>query len=277
MEDPIVYLNGQFIPLSKAKVSVMDRGFLFGDGVYEVLFYHRGQPIAADDHMTRLTHSLAEVGIAQPDEDLLAISGKLIADQHLTNAKVYWQITRGTEAHRNHVPGKNIKPTVFIMAESEKPVDIEAGPEAVKCILLPDQRWHRCDIKSLLLLPNCLAKMQAQKAGCAEAILHRDRIVTEGSSTSLLIVKDGKLVTHPANHWILGGITRLQLLKRAREHSIPVYEETFTINDMLAADEVMLGGTTTLVAGVIQINDHTINDRKIGPITRKLFEWFFAD
>lgn len=276
MTDPTVYLNGEFLPLSQAKVSVMDRGFLFADGVYEVLFYHQGKPMAAADHITRLKHSLAEVGIAQPDEDLLAISNQLVKQHNLTDAKVYWQITRGTEPVRNHVPHDGLKPTVFIMAEPEKPVDIAAGPAAVKAILVPDLRWHRCDIKSLLLLPNCMAKWQAKKAGCAEAILHRDRIVTEGSSTSLLIVKDGKLVTHPANHWILGGITRLQLLAIARRQNIPVHEATFTIDDMLAADEVMLGGTTTLVAGVIQIDDNTIADGKVGPITRKLFEWFFA-
>lgn len=276
MTNPIVYLNGQYIPLSDAKVSVMDRGFLFGDGVYEVLFYHHGKPIAADDHIARLAHSLDQVGINEPNEDLMAISDRLIKESSLTDARVYWQITRGADARRNHVASNNLCPTVFVMAEPEKPVDVEAGPAAVKTILFPDQRWHRCDIKSLLLLPNCMAKMQAKQTGCAEAILHRDGIITEGSSTSLLIVKDGKLLTHPANHWILGGITRLQLLAIAHEHDISVCEETFTIDDLLAADEVMLGGTTTLVAGVIQVDDHIIADGKVGPITRKLFEWFFA-
>lgn len=277
MEDPVVYLKGALIPLSQAKVSVMDRGFLFGDGVYEVLFYHRGKPIAAEDHIARLTHSLGEVGINQPAENLMDISSQLLAINKLTDAKVYWQITRGADTYRNHVAPPDLKPTVFVMAEPEKPVDIDAGPAAVKTILLPDLRWHRCDIKSLLLLPNCMAKMQAKHAGCAEAILHRDGIVTEGSSTSLLMVKDGRLITHPANHWILGGITRLQLLAIAREHGIEVCEATFNIDDMLAADELMLGGTTTLVAGVIQVDDHIIADGKVGPITRKLFEWFFAE
>ena len=177
MDDPTVYLNGTFLPLSQAKVSVLDRGFLFGDGIYEVLFYHRGKPIAAADHIARLKHSLNEVGIAYPDVDLLAISNELIAKQQLSDAKVYWQITRGAEAVRYHVPKPDTKPTIFIMAEYEKPVDIDAGPAAVKAITLPDLRWHRCDIKSLLLLPNCMAKMQAKQAGCAEAILHRDGVV----------------------------------------------------------------------------------------------------
>jgi D-alanine transaminase len=277
MTDPTVYLNGEYLPLSQAKVSVMDRGFLFADGVYEVIFYHRGKPIAAEDHITRLNHSLGEIGITLPPElNLMAVSEKLVKDLQLSDAKVYWQITRGTEPVRNHVPHDGLIPTIFVMAEPEKPVDIAAGPAAVKTILLPDQRWLRCDIKSLLLLPNCLAKQQAKRRGCAEAILHRDGIVTEGSSTSLLMVKDGKLVTHPANHFILGGITRLQLLAIARKHNIPVFEETFSIDDLLAADEVMLGGTTTLVAGVIQIDDNIIAEGKVGPITRKLFQWFFA-
>ncbi len=283
MDDPTVYLNGEFLPLSQAKVSVLDRGFLFGDGIYEVLFYHRGKPIAAADHIARLKHSLNEVGIAYPDVDLLAISNELIAKQQLADAKVYWQITRGADEARNHIPSSGATtmatsggPTVFVMAEYEKPVDIEAGPAAVKTITLPDLRWHRCDIKSLLLLPNCMAKMQAKQAGCAEAILHRDGVVTEGTSTSLLIVKDGKLVTHPANHWILGGITRLNLLAIAREHDIEVYEETFTVQDMMAADEVMLGGTTTLVAGVTHVDNTPISDGQVGPITRLLFQWYFA-
>ncbi|MFG0247972.1 MAG: D-amino acid aminotransferase [Phycisphaeraceae bacterium JB051] len=276
MDDPTVYLNGEFLPLSQAKVSVLDRGFLFGDGIYEVLFYHRGKPIAAADHIARLKHSLNEVGIAYPQEDLLAISNELVAKQQLTDAKVYWQITRGAEAVRYHIPKPDTKPTVFVMAEYEKPVDIDAGPAAVKTITLPDLRWHRCDIKSLLLLPNCMAKMQAKQAGCAEAILHRDEVVTEGTSTSLLIVKDGKLVTHPANHWILGGITRLNLIAIAKEHGIEVCEQTFTVQDMMAADEVMLGGTTTLVAGVTHVDNTPINDGKVGPITRQLFQWYFA-
>ena len=276
MDDPIVYLNGDYTPLSQAKVSVMDRGFLFGDGVYEVLFYHHGKPIAADDHIARLEHSLNQVGIKQPHENLMAISDRLIKEANLTDARVYWQITRGADARRNHGAPSNLQPTVFVMAEPEKQVDVQAGPAAVKTILLPDQRWHRCDIKSLLLLPNCIAKMQAKQAGCDEAILHRDGIVTEGSSTSLLMVKDDKLITHPADQWILGGITRLNLLAIAREHGIEVREETFTIDQMLNADELMLGGTTTLVAAVTQVDDHIIADGKIGPMTRKLFEWFFA-
>ena len=275
MPQLIAYLNGSYLPLSQAKVSVLDRGFLFGEGVYEVVYHHAGKPIAMQDHELRLKRSLDELGIAQPIESLSDISQKLITDQGMDNAKIYWHITRGVDTTRQHIPEKNLKPTVLVIAWPEPDHAIAQGPETIKALLTPDIRWQRCDIKSTMLAPNCIAKIRAQQLGFQEAIFHRDQIVTEGTSTCLFIIKEGILQTHPQDHWILPSITRKQIIQIAREHQIPVIEKPFTIDQMLGADEVLIGSTTTIIATVTQIDDHLIGDGKSGTFAKQFFKWFF--
>jgi len=275
MPQLIAYLNGSYLPLSQAKVSVLDRGFLFGEGVYEVVYHHAGKPIAMQDHELRLKRSLDEMRIAQPTENLCDISLKLIADQGIANAKIYWHITRGVDLTRQHIPDKNIKPTVLVIAWPEPDHAIAQGPETIKALLTPDIRWQRCDIKSTMLAPNCLAKQRASKLGFQEAIFHRDQIVTEGTSTCLFIIKDGKLQTHPLDHWILPSITRKQIIQIALQHQIPVIEKPFTIEQMLEADEVLIGSTTTIIATITHIDEHPIADGKSGAFAKQFFTWFF--
>lgn len=276
MDDLITYLNGDFLPLSQAKISVLDRGFLFGDGVYEVIYYHAGKPIAMVDHVQRLHRSLDELGISHPTVNLVEITEKLIAQNNLEHAKIYWQITRGVGKSREHVPCPNMTPTVLAVTWPLAQRDIATGPESIQCTLVPDMRWHRCDIKSIMLVPNCLAKQRAIQMGFDEAILHRDQTITEGTSTCLFMVKNGVLQTHPADQWVLPSITRKQIIQMADELGMTVKLEPFTIEKMLDADELFMGSTTSIVANVVKVDEHIIGDGKIGPVATAFFKWFFA-
>ena len=276
MDDLIAYLNGDFLPLSQAKISVLDRGFLFGDGVYEVIYFHAGKPIAMEDHVQRLNRSLNELGITHPTDNLVQITEKLIAQNKLEHAKIYWQITRGVGTSREHVPTPDLKPTVMVATWPLAKRDIATGPESIKCTLVPDLRWHRCDIKSIMLVPNCLAKQRASQMGFDEAILHREQTVTEGTSTCLFMAKDGVLQTHPADQWVLPSITRKQIIQMANELEIAVKLEPFTIEQMLDADELFMGSTTSIVANVRQVDEHIIGNGQVGPIATAFFKWFFA-
>ncbi len=270
MERLTVYLNGSFIPLADAKVSILDRGFMFADGVYEVLRFLGGHPFEAEQHLARLRASLEAVRISFPEVDWLAVSQELLKRNKLTDASCYWQITRGC-ALRSHAVDGPLVPTVLAMAQAAEPLASTGEPKAVEAILKPDIRWSRCDIKSLMLLPNVLAKMQAHDESAFEAIFHRDGIVTEGSSTSLFIVHKGRLLTHPADGWILGGITRNVLIEAAKAVGMQCIEKPFDCSTLLEADEVILTGTTTLVASVVKIDEHTIGDGQGGPVAQQLY------
>lgn len=272
-DDAIVYLNGQFLPRGEAKLDIEDRGAMFADGVYEVTRFYAGRPFAMDAHIARLTRSLDEIRIASPADvqRLAELNHELLRRNHLTDAIVYWQVTRGS-ATRNHRFPPDATPTFFMIAYPAKPLDPAAGPAVQRVILHEDRRWHCCSIKSLMLLPNVLAKQKAVEAGAYEAILHRDKVVTEGTSTSVCIVRDGELITHPADQFILGSITRAVVLDLARTLGVPVRERTFTIDELLTADEVFICGTTSHITAVDRIDDATISDGGAGDITRRLHE-----
>ncbi len=269
--EPQVYLNGQFLARSQAKLDIEDRGALFGDGVYEVMGYHAGRPFAIQEHLARLRHSLTGIRLRAPSDldRFEAISDRLIANNGLANANLYWQVTRGS-ATRNPVMPKDTAPTVLAIAYPTNPLDPHAKPKAVSAMLLEDQRWRLCWIKSLMLLPNVLAKAQAMEAGADEAILYRQGRVTESTSANVLIVHQGQLWTHPADQWILGGITRRVVLGLASQRGITIQECTYTPDQLLEADEVMLCGTTTPIAGVVEVNQRRIGDGQAGPITTQL-------
>lgn len=270
---PQVYLNGRFIPRSQAHIDIEDRGFIFADGVYEVIRYYWGNAFAMDRHVARMTRSLQQVRIAAADalSNMAAISDELVTRNQLPNASVYWQITRGS-APRNHVIPEGIQPTVMAIAYPAHDLQVDGKLRSVSASLHPDTRWDRCDIKSLMLLANVLAKAQAHDAGDHEAILHRDGLVTEGSSTSVLAVRDGQLWTHPANHRILDSITRRLILDLARANGLVVVEQALTIEQLLQAQEVMIAGTTTHVAAVTKVDQQPIGDGRPGKISEILFE-----
>ena len=278
MPQPIIYLNGKFVPRDQATLDIEDRGALFADGVYEVVRYYAGRSRAMDKHVARLHHSLEMIGIARTAEiDALAsASDTLVARNGLPDAKLYWQVSRGS-APRDHLYPKGVSPTVMAIAYPSVPLDPDATAKPVKCILLDDERWHNCNIKSLMLLPNVIAKNKANDVGAYEAILHRAGIVTEGSATSLFIVRRGEVWTHPDSRWILPGVTRSMVIDLATGLGIKVHEASYTVDELLAADEVFLTGTTTHVAGVVRIDDVVINDGNVGPVTARLQAAFLKE
>ncbi len=268
----IVYLNGEYLPRGEAKLDIEDRGALFADGVYEVVHYFGGRPFAVREHLDRLHRSLDAIELAAPEANGLdAVSDELIRRNELTDADVYWQVTRGS-AVRDHAmpPPEQTRPTVLAIAYPDKPIEAASGPKSVTAILAEDVRWHQCRIKSLMLLPNVLAKTHAKQRGAFEAILHRGDRVTEGSSTNVFAVCDGVLRTHPADDEILGGITRDIVLHLARDAGLPVREDAVTVDELCGADEVMLTGTSTLVAAVVSIDDHPVAAGAVGTVTRQL-------
>jgi D-alanine transaminase len=264
-------INGEIIERSKAKVDIEDRGYQFGDGVYEVIRVYNGKMFTAANHLHRFGKSTDSIGIALPYsiEQLSASLEELIKKNQLQEGIIYMQITRGT-APRNHAfPSEEVQPTlVAYTKELARPSgNFAAG---VKTILTEDIRWLRCDIKSLNLLGNLLAKQKAAEQGCYEAIQHRGNTVTEGSSSNIFIVKDGAVITHESNHLILKGITKDVVLQKCLEHQITVEERSFTLDELADADEVFLSSTTSEVTPIVEIDGKKVKEGIPGPITRKL-------
>lgn len=288
-----VYFNGDFLPIEKAHLSPNDRGFLFSDGVYEVLCAYEGRLFLAAEHFARLKRSLEALRIDfdVTDERFSDIIHALLRKNGLEdqNAKVYLQITRGAPPARQHAfPSEPTAPTVYATATPYE-LPQEQWAQGIKGLLCPDERWGRCDIKSISLLPNVLANQRAHEAGAYEAILVRvgasqEDIVTEGSHSSFAAVFDGTVVTHPLGPTLLPGVTRGLVLKLAREEGIPLREEPFTARRLPDADELFLMGTTTGVMPVVEVEREeqlpggaaswTVGDGAPGPITRQLQEAF---
>ena len=266
-----VYLNSTFVPRSQATLDIEDRGAMFADGVYEVVRYYAGRPFAMRQHLSRLRTSLEAIQLPEPYQigQLDGISDELVRRNNLPDASVYWQVTRGSSPRRHVIPTE-VQPTVLAIAYPASPLDPAAKMMTLSAILADDLRWHGCSIKSLMLLPNVLAKSLARDAGADEAILHRDGQVTEGTATSVFMVTQGQLWTHRADQWILGGITRQAVLELAHQAGIPTFERTFTTNQLLGADEVLICGTSTLMAAVARIDGHSIGNGKAGLISTHL-------
>jgi D-alanine transaminase len=267
-------VNGTIVPADEARVSADDRAHYFGDGVYEVVHVAGGKLWLMAEHMARFQRSLDGLGIGPYDLDAIAAQIQdLVRTSALTDATVYWHMTRGV-APRDHGWPADIQPNLFACVRAFNP-KTENHAAGVRAITQPDLRWKRCDIKSLNLLPNVLAKQAARKAGAYEAILVDDRgLVTEGTSTSCVIVREGTLVAPPNGPHILPGITRAKLFQLARSNGIPVEEEFFTVAEMLGADEVFLSGTTTEATPVTHIDDTPVADAAPGPLTRRMHELY---
>ncbi|MCC7203546.1 MAG: aminotransferase class IV [Phycisphaeraceae bacterium] len=273
--DRIVYLNGQYLPRPQATLDLEDRAALFADGVYDVTAYIHGRPLAMDRHLARFRRSLA--GIELPPT--LADGLDLVSDELVRrnfgptgDATVYWQVSRGA-GPREHFPSAEMAPTVMALAYPAKPWDLQArgSVPTIKAILAEDQRWSRCDLKTLMLLPNILALAKARRAGCSEAVLHRDGMVTECCRTSLLIVRGSELWTHPADRWILGGITREILLEQAPSVGLTPVQRPFSLQELASADEVLITGTGSRVQAVTHVDDRPIGNGQAGPATGKLY------
>lgn len=272
----IIYLNGEYLPLEKAMVSVEDRGFLFADGIYEVVRYYGGRPFQLQAHIQRLQRSAQGVCLPLPKAvaELPTIIARLLAENDLQDTNIYIECTRGTAHPRTHAFPAEPHPTLLVMPQPIHNLPPEAQTRGVSSITAPDLRWQRCDIKSIMLLPNVMAKTQARERGAFEAILVRDGVVTEGSSTNIFAVFDGMLATHPANHHILNGITRQVVLQLAQDLGLFVREEPFTVERMYSAQEVFLTSTTSEVLPITQIDGRIIGNGFPGAVTMRLFQAF---
>jgi D-alanine transaminase len=268
-------VNGTIIERSQAKVDIEDRGYQFGDGVYEVIRIYNGKMFTIDEHLKRFVKSAESIGISIPFTtlQLSQMLDELLIKNKLVSGNIYMQVTRGS-APRNHLfPTGEVVPTlVAYTIKGVRPLDsLKSG---VKAILTEDIRWLRCDIKSLNLLGNLLAKQKASEQGCFEAIQHRGDDVTEGSSSNIFIVKNGVVITHESNHLILKGITKDVILDLCLKNNIPVQERTFSVTELEEAEEVFLSSTTSEVMPVVEINGKSVQYGIPGPITKKLQELF---
>lgn len=272
-EKKYFYLNGKILPEDKIKISPFDRGFLFADGVYETLRWDSGRIFQIQLHLNRLKRSLNELRInLDPIPDVEKIVRELIHINNISNHHIliYIQVTRGVSYPRQHnFPHSEVKPTVFISVNSFKR-NLTAFEKGIKVTLEEDIRWTRCDIKSVSLLPNILARQKAVENGAAEAIFVRDGLLTEGSHTTFCGVKEGKFYTAPLSNLILPGITREVIIKLCKERGIPVNEEYIKRFDLKSFDEFMVLGTISEVTPVVQIDDLKVGNGKPGPVTLKL-------
>jgi D-alanine transaminase len=276
----LVYLNGEVLPLAKARISPEDRAFLFADGVYEALVARRGRLLFWDEHERRLRGGLSALRIAVPDT--LALRGA--ADELLSrnerlggDALVYLQISRGAAPRLHAFPNPPVAPTVYMTARAwsgHPPALVEGGATT---LTVADTRWARCDVKSTSLLANVLAQQQAKESGAHEAVFVRDGIALEGSHSNLFAVRGGEVWTYPACNYILDGITRVAVLALAAAMGMPVRLGGVPLPDLYAADEVFLTGTTTEVLPVVAVDGRRIGDGTPGPITRKLREAYLLE
>jgi D-alanine transaminase len=273
--EEIAYVNGEFLPISEATISIEDRGFQFADGVYEVVSTYGGRPYAMAAHMERLRRSLNEVRIDFDVADLPGVVQQGISRAGFSEALVYLQVTRGVAPRHHEFPDHKPKPTVVMTVKQLHRPDPVLHETGVAVITAPDQRWKRCDIKSIALLPNILAKQLAHEADAYEALLvDDDDRVTEGSSTSSFRVAGETVYTSPSGTHILPSITRAVLIELIETLGIRLCESFSTVHQYKTADEVFLAGTTTEAMPVIRVDDVTIGDGTPGPITRRIRQAF---
>lgn len=270
----IAYVNGRYVPHAEAAVHIEDRGYQFADGVYEVLAVYRGKLIDEPGHIQRLDRSLRELRIGWPvtPRVLGVLMREVVRRNRLTDGIIYLQVTRGVAPRDHPFPENGVAPAL-VMTTKAKNLDALKGGIPTRVITVPDQRWARPDIKSVALLPNCLARQQAKEAGCYEAWqIDRDGLITEGTASNAWIVTaKGELLTRNADeNAILNGITRLAVVDVARDAKVRLVERGFTVKEALKASEAFITSTTSFVKPVVEIDGRKVGDGKPGPITRKL-------
>lgn len=269
--------NEEFIREEELNISKEDRGYQFGDGIYEVIRVYGGNLFTAEEHIDRFYESAEKIKIVIPyTKDVFhKLMYDLVEMNEIENGQVYVQITRGAFMRQHHFPQETSPVLVAYTKTVERPIEMmQAGVHAK---FIEDVRWLRCDIKSLNLLGNILAKQEAHEAGSFEAILHRGEVVTEGSSSNMYGLKNGVLYTHPATNLILNGITRRVILKLCQDQGIEVQELAFTKTQALEMDEFFMSSTTAEIMPIVQIDGNTIGEGAPGELTKKLQEAFEAN
>jgi D-alanine transaminase len=272
----IAYLNGNFLPRDEIHISPDDRGFLFADGIYEVVRWYEGFFYDMNGHMTRLKRSMREIRISWPAADSFpSVALELITKNNLLSrpALVYLQVTRGAAKRAHAFPSPPVEPTVYSFARGFRP-DSEIMKNGIGVILRKDIRWSRCDIKSVSLLPNILLFQEARDKDCYECIFSRDGFITEGAHSNVFFVINGKLHTHPESENVLSGITRNNVLRIARQNKIPMSETAVEEKMVHKVDEAFITNTSSEVAPVISIDKVPVGDGKPGPVTEMLQKIF---
>lgn len=268
-------IDGRIVDLSEKLISMEDRGYQFGDGIYEVSSVFNGKFFMLEEHLDRLFSSAEKIKlkIRYTRDEIKRFHELLIKESGIINTDIYIQITRGTASRTHAFP----KESVSVLTMAIRPRDESKADQRIKgveVLLVDDIRWLRCDIKTLNLLGNVLAKQAAYEAGKAEAIMHRNGIVTEGASTNFFVVKNEIVYTHPADNFILNGITRIAVLRLCKQYGIAFKEEAFDTEFMYNCDEAFMAGTTAHVTPVLKINDTVIGNGKKGLVTSKLHKLF---
>lgn len=274
----LAYVNGRYVPHGSAAVHIEDRGYQFADGVYEVVTIVGGRMVDEEPHLDRLERSLREMEIVMPMSRavLRMVMRELVRRNGVRDGLLYMQITRGVAPRDHKYPGPSVKPSVVMTTRQADYANNAKFEDGVKVITIPDIRWQRCDIKTVSLLPNCMGKTMAARAGAYEAWqVDADGMVTEGTSSNAWIVtKDGTLVTRPATHAILNGITRLSILRIAREEGIKFEERPFSVEEAKEAREAFTSSATSFATPVVTIDDRVIANGKPGSLTRRIFECY---
>jgi D-alanine transaminase len=272
----IVYLNGRFVDEKEATVSPLDRGFLFADAIYEVVRYHRSRPYRLAEHVERMREGLAAIRIQFAPDFFPAVGARLLTENGLADqdAFVYAQVSRGAAPRYHAFPPEGTAPTVFAFARLTDP---PPAPEGGQAILLTDERWGRCDIKSVMLLPNVLAAQKAREAGAIDAILVRDGFALEGTKANLFSVARGALRTAPNGPRILPGVTRAAAIDVARRLGLSVEERAFTVEEMYASQEVFFASTTLWAYPIVSVEGRPIGSGKPGPVARMIREALVAE
>jgi D-alanine transaminase len=274
--DQIAYVNGSFVPIAEAKISILDRGFLFADGIYEVAAVLDGKLVDNASHLARLKRSVGEISLALPEtlERIQQIQKELIARNNLVNGMVYLEVTRGADQGRDFAfPKTSVKPTLIMFVTLKDIVNLPSARTGIAVITVPDIRWARRDIKSVALLAQVLAKQAAAVAGAGEAWMVEDGKVTEGgSSSAFILTEDDVLVTRQNGSEILPGCTRKAVMALAEERQLRIEERPFSVEEALAAKEAFITSATLFVQAVVSIDGKTVAGGKPGPMTTRLRE-----
>ncbi len=273
--DSIAYVNGAFVPLSEAKVSVLDRGFLFADGIYEVSAVLDGKLVDNASHLARLERSVGEISLKLPEsvDRIIEIQKELIARNKLDAGLVYLEVTRGADKGRDFAFPKGVKPTLIMFTSVKDIVNAESAKTGIGVITVPDIRWTRRDIKSVALLAQVLAKQAAAEAGAGEAWMIEDGKVTEGgSSSAFILTQDDVIVTRQNGSEILPGCTRKAVVKLAEERQLRIEERAFSVDEALKAKEAFITSASSFVQAVVTIDGKRVASGKPGPMTDRLRE-----
>jgi len=273
MSEAVVYINGEYLPQSQAKVSVLDRGFLFGDGVYEVIPVFSGKPLRLNKHLERMQRSMNRVLLENPltQEQWQEIFQTLLDSNPGGNRSIYLQVTRGAAPVRDLSISVGVEPTVFVMVNDINPVDFAGLANGIEAVTVDDFRWKACDIKSISLIANVMIRLRANELNVMDAVMVRDGLVTEGTASNIFVVHQGIISTPPKSDCLLPGITRDLVIELARANGFKLEERDINQDELETADEIWLTSSTREIAPVVKLDDHVIGDGVAGDYWGKIF------